>query len=76
LVNLTTLEKSVLMRFVPFGKTGFRVSQFALRTGLLGHLDDGGAQAQAILASYVDAGGNLTTGSAVSRSEFAGFLLV
>ena len=50
------------MRYTAFGRTGMRVSEIALGTGMLGATEDGTideAQAQAVLGAYLDAGGNL-----------------
>jgi aryl-alcohol dehydrogenase-like predicted oxidoreductase len=50
------------MRYIPFGKTGLKVSEFALGTGTLGGGKDGSidvAEAEAMLRLYLDAGGDL-----------------
>lgn len=50
------------MHYVDFGRTGLKVSQFALGTGLLGARKDGSVdhdQACTVLQRFVEAGGNL-----------------
>lgn len=50
------------MRYVYFGETGLKVSQFALGTGLLGAKRDGSIDyddARAVLNKFVESGGNL-----------------
>ncbi len=50
------------MQYRLFGKTGLRVSEFALGSGMLGRTDSGANDptvAQAVLQQYVEAGGNL-----------------
>ncbi len=54
------------MRYVDFGRTGLKVSQLALGTGMLGSLKDGSVdrdQARLVLTGYVAAGGNFIDSS-------------
>lgn len=50
------------MHYVDFGRTGLKVSQFALGTGMLGARNDGSIdhdEARTVLQRFVEAGGNL-----------------
>lgn len=50
------------MRYTAFGRTGMKVAQLALGTGMLGATEAGGIderEADAVLGAYLDAGGNL-----------------
>lgn len=57
------------MKYVPFGKTGLRVSQIALGTGSFGTGWGYGAEAEestAIFNAYAEAGGNFNDRSTLS----------